>query len=160
MRRRICFEALPGIPEIQPGDDLAALIVAALEANALGLCADSILVVAQKVISKSEGRFAWMDEIRPSAKALELAAITGKDPALVELTLSESDRVLRAVPGVLIVRHRLGYVMANAGIDMSNVPGIQRKFASLLIEINQPRQPVSTRKISASMHTQIAERCF
>ena len=136
MRRRICFEALPGIPEIQQGDALATLIVAALEANALSLSADSIVVIAQKIISKSEGRFAWMDEVKPSAKAIELAAITGKDPALVELTLSESDRVLRAVPGVLIVRHRLGYVMANAGIDMSNVPGQDGRERALLLPLD------------------------
>ncbi len=155
MRRRICFEALPGIPEIQPGDDLASLIVAALEANTLNLSADSILVVAQKIVSKSEGRFAWMDEVKPSAKALELAAITGKDPALVELPLSESDRVLRAVPGVMIVRHLLGYVMivrhllgyvmANAGIDMSNVPGKDGRERALLLPLDADASALALR---------------
>lgn len=146
MRRRICFEALPGIPEIQPGDDLASLIVAALEANALNLSADSILVVAQKIVSKSEGRFAWMDEVKPSARALELATITGKDPALVELTLSESTRVLRAVPNVLIVRHRLGYVMANAGIDMSNVPGEEGRERALLLPLDADASALALRE--------------
>ena len=145
MGRRLCFEALPGIPEIQPGNDLAALIVAALQANALSLSADSILVVAQKIISKSEGRFAWMDEIEPSAKALELASITGKDPRLVELTLSESTRVLRAVPGVLIVRHRLGYVMANAGIDMSNVPSQDGRERALLLPLDADASALALR---------------
>ena len=123
MGRRLCFEALAGIPEVRPGDALAPLIVAALAENDCELGSDSIVVVAQKIVSKAEGRFAWLDEVVPSDKAQELARITVKDARLVELTLSESTRVLRAVPGVLIVRHRLGYVMANAGIDLSNVPG-------------------------------------
>ena len=100
--------------------DSASLIVAALAENDSTLGHDSIVVVAQKIVSKSEGRFAWLDEVVPSDKAQELACITGKDARLVELTLSESTRVLRAVPGVLIVRHRLGYVMANAGIDKAS----------------------------------------
>lgn len=137
MRRRFSFEALPDIPEIQSGDALAPLIVAALAANDMALSADSIVVVAQKIVSKAEGRFAFLDEVVPSARAHELAGLTGKDARLVELTLAESSAVLRAVPGVLIVRHRLGYVMANAGIDQSNVPGADGRERALLL----PRDP-------------------
>ncbi|WP_286164444.1 coenzyme F420-0:L-glutamate ligase [Azoarcus sp. DN11] len=135
LSRRLCFEALPGIPEVQPGDALDAHIAHALAAGALELAPDTIIVVAQKIVSKAEGRFAWLDEIKPSGHALELARITGKDPRLVELTLAESTRVLRAVPGVLIVRHRLGYVMANAGIDLSNVPGEGGRERALLLPL-------------------------
>ena len=78
MGRRLCFEALSGIPEVRPGDALAPLIVAALAENGSTLGHDSIVVVAQKIVSKSEGRFAWLDEIVPSAKAQELARITGE----------------------------------------------------------------------------------
>ncbi|WP_018991342.1 coenzyme F420-0:L-glutamate ligase [Aromatoleum toluclasticum] len=134
-RRRLCFEALPGIPEVRPGDALDELVMRALDASAIELAPDTIVVVAQKIVSKAEGRFAWLDEVRPSDHALELARITGKDPRLVELTLAESTDVLRAVPGVLIVRHRLGYVMANAGIDLSNVPGKGGRERALLLPL-------------------------
>lgn len=116
------LRALPSIPEIQPGDDLAAIIRQALEQNNQHLADNSVLIVAQKIISKAEGRLIRLDDVSPSSRALELAGITKKDPRLVELILSESSAILRAVPGVMIVRHRLGYVMANAGIDQSNLP--------------------------------------
>ena len=146
MGRRLCFEALSGIPEIRPGDALAPLIVGALAENGSALGSDSIVVVAQKIVSKSEGRFAWLDEVIPSDKARELAGITGKDARLVELTLSESTRVLRAVPGVLIVRHRLGYVMANAGIDMSNVPGEAGRERALLLPLDPDASAAALRE--------------
>jgi coenzyme F420-0:L-glutamate ligase / coenzyme F420-1:gamma-L-glutamate ligase len=112
---------LPGIPEVLPGSDLAALLAQALRAAGLELRADDVLVVAQKIVSKAEGRFVDLAAVRPGARAQELAVITGKDARLVELVLSESVKVLRARRDVLIVRHRLGFVMANAGIDRSNV---------------------------------------
>lgn len=144
-RRRLCFEALHGIPEVRPGDALDAHITHALEAAALELPPDTIVVVAQKIVSKAEGRFAWLDEVKPSSQALELARITGKDPRLVALTLAESTRVLRAVPGVLIVRHRLGYVMANAGIDLSNVPGEGGRERALLLPLAPDRSAAALR---------------
>jgi coenzyme F420-0:L-glutamate ligase/coenzyme F420-1:gamma-L-glutamate ligase len=82
--------------------------------------------VAQKVVSKAEGRFLTLSELRPSPRARELAALTGKDERLVEAILTESTAVLRARPGVIITRHRLGFVMAQAGVDQSNVPGRER----------------------------------
>nr|ACB12960.1 putative F420-dependent oxidoreductase [Thauera sp. E7] len=154
MGRRLCFEALAGIPEVRPGDALAPMIVAALAANGSALGHDSIVVVAQKIVSKSEGRFAWLDEIVPSAEAQELADITGKDARLVELTLSESTRVLRAVPGVLIVRHRLGYVMANAGIDMSNVPDEVGRERALLLPLDPDASAAALREALAPGHRQ------
>jgi coenzyme F420-0:L-glutamate ligase / coenzyme F420-1:gamma-L-glutamate ligase len=112
---------LRGIPEVRPGADLAQLLQSALSAAAVVLRPDDVLVVAQKIVSKAEGRLVRLDTVRPGARAQELAAVTGKDARLVELILGESSEVVRAGRDVLIVRHRLGFVMANAGIDRSNL---------------------------------------
>lgn len=108
---------LTGLPEIRPGDDLPALLAAHLTE----LQAGDILVVAQKIVSKAEGRFVTLNEVVPSPEALSLALEVRKDARLVELVLRESGEVVRAAPHVLITRHRLGHVMANAGIDASNI---------------------------------------
>lgn len=113
--------ALEGLPRIRPGDDLAAIIGDALEAAGLIPGERDVLVVAQKIVSKAEGRIVVLAEVVPSARAEEIARETGKDARLVEVILSETRRVLRARPKVLIVQHRLGYVMANAGVDQSNL---------------------------------------
>jgi coenzyme F420-0:L-glutamate ligase/coenzyme F420-1:gamma-L-glutamate ligase len=115
------FRALPDVPEVLPGDDLAALAAAALGRARLALEVGDVLVFAQKVVSKSEGRLRRLADVRPTAQARELASRCGKDPRLVELVLQESSEVVRVAPDVLITRHRRGYVMANAGIDHSNV---------------------------------------
>jgi coenzyme F420-0:L-glutamate ligase/coenzyme F420-1:gamma-L-glutamate ligase len=114
--------ALEGLPEVATGDDLAALLAAALARQGLEPGPQDVLVVAQKIVSKAEGRMVALTALHPSGRALELAATTGKDARLVEAILSESRRVLRAAPRVLVVEHRLGFVMANAGVDQSNVP--------------------------------------
>lgn len=113
------FSVIPvlGLGEIQAGDDLVALLAAAMPP-----AAGDVLVVAQKIVSKAEGRIVDLAGVTPSPRALELGELTLKDARLVELVLSESTEVVRARPHVLIVRHRLGFVMANAGIDRSNVP--------------------------------------
>lgn len=113
--------ALRDVGEVRPGDDLPALLARAIETGGHGLQDGDILVVAQKVVSKAEGRVRRLVDVRPSARAIELAERTGKDARLVELVLSESTEVLRVKPGVMVVRHRLGLVMAQAGIDRSNV---------------------------------------
>lgn len=113
--------ALSPYPLINRGDDLVAITLAALAAQKLVLRDGDILVYAQKVISKSEGRKVSLASIKPGNRAIELSKQVEKDPRLVELILRESQEVVRAVPNVLIVRHRLGYVLANAGIDASNV---------------------------------------
>ncbi len=121
---RLSLIALAGMPLVRPGDRLEALIGAALEANGVALADGDVVVVAQKIVSKAEGRSVALDGVAPSARALQLAAETGKDPRLVELILSESVRVVRHRPQLIIVEHRRGHVMANAGIDHSNVePG-------------------------------------
>jgi coenzyme F420-0:L-glutamate ligase/coenzyme F420-1:gamma-L-glutamate ligase len=116
----IGVHALGGIGEVRPGDDLAAILRAALDEAGLEAGPGDILVVTQKIVSKAENRFVALEGVTPGVEALRLAAVTGKDPRLVALVLAESTAVVRAVRGVLITRHRNGYVMANAGIDHSN----------------------------------------
>jgi len=128
------LRALEGLPEIRRGDDLAALIGAALVRHAITLRAGDALIVAQKVVSKSEGRVVDLATVTPSARAVELAARVRKDPRFVEVVLAESVEVVRAVPDILITRHRQGFVMANAGIDRSNVPGAGDDLVLLLPE--------------------------
>jgi len=114
---------LPGIPFVRQGDDLAAIIWRALARAHIKLADGDVLVVAQKVVSRAEGRLCDLRTVTPSPEAEKLAATVEKDPRLVELILRESNAVLRAVPGVLIVEHKRGFVCANAGIDHSNVCG-------------------------------------
>jgi coenzyme F420-0:L-glutamate ligase/coenzyme F420-1:gamma-L-glutamate ligase len=113
--------ALTGIGEVQPGDDLAALLRDAMARSGLTPEPGDVLIVTQKIVSKAEGRFVVLDDVAPTQEALALAATTRKDARLVQLVLDESSAILRAVPHVLIARHRLGHVMANAGIDRSNI---------------------------------------
>ena len=129
----LTLTALPNIPLIQPGDDLAGMILSTLQAAALPLENGDILVLAQKIISKAEGRIVQLSTISPSPAALELAAQSGKDPRLAELILRESNAILRVRPGSVIVEHKLGFVCANAGIDHSNVHG-DEEWALLLPE--------------------------
>jgi len=113
--------ALAGIKLVEPGDDLGAIAVAAFAANGIVPETGDVLVVAQKIVSKAEGRYVDVTTVEPSDRAVALAAEVDKDPRFVEVVLSESKRVVRHRPGLLIVEHRLGFVMANAGIDHSNV---------------------------------------
>jgi F420-0:gamma-glutamyl ligase len=112
---------LPAMPLIQPGDNLAGIILTALERANLQLASGDILVLAQKIVSKAEGRLINLSTVVPSPRAKELAIQAEKDPRLVELILRESAAVLRVRPGTIIVEHRLGFVCASAGIDHSNV---------------------------------------
>ncbi|HYF25678.1 MAG TPA: coenzyme F420-0:L-glutamate ligase [Baekduia sp.] len=115
--------ALAGLPEVRPGDDLAALLVAA---RGGAFDPGEVLVVAHKVVSKAEGRVVALDDVEPSTRARELAAEHGKDPRQVEVVLRESAEVVRARAGVLICRTRHGFVCANAGVDASNAGGAGR----------------------------------
>ena len=125
---------LHGIKLVEPGDDLGAIAVNAFAANGLVPRNGDVLVVAQKIVSKSEGRYADVAAIEPSSRAIALAAEVDKDPRFVEVVLSESKRVVRHRPGLLIVEHRLGFVMANAGIDHSNVSPTDGERVLLLPE--------------------------
>ncbi len=113
--------AVPDIPRVKPGDDLVGLIIAGMTAAGLVLQDHDVVVIAQKIVSKAEGRFVDLATVVPSPRAETLAREVQKDARLVELILSESRRVVRSGKDVLIVEHRLGLVMANAGVDQSNV---------------------------------------
>ncbi|MDW7754705.1 MAG: coenzyme F420-0:L-glutamate ligase [Brevefilum sp.] len=114
---------LQRFPLIHPGDKLPEIIAGALENNGLALQDGDILVLAQKIVSKSEGQLVNLTSVEPSEEARHYAEITDKNPRLIELILSESQEVLRAQKGIIISEHRLGFISANAGIDHSNVDG-------------------------------------
>jgi coenzyme F420-0:L-glutamate ligase/coenzyme F420-1:gamma-L-glutamate ligase len=117
---RLVLTALDGLPIVRPGDDVAGLILAALTRTGIVLAPGDVLVVTSKVFSRAEGRFVDLTTVAPSPRAVELAARVGKDARVVELVLRESTDISRTAPDTLIVRHRLGFVSANAGIDASN----------------------------------------
>jgi coenzyme F420-0:L-glutamate ligase/coenzyme F420-1:gamma-L-glutamate ligase len=137
---------LTGLPLIAAGDDLTERIASALALNGIGSRAGDVLVVAQKIVSKAEGRLIDLATIKPSARAVALAAEVDKDPRLVEVILSESVRVVRARRGVLIVEHRLGFIMANAGVDQSNVAPADGASRALLLPENPDRSAETLRR--------------
>lgn len=112
---------LEGFPLVEPGDDLGQQVGDCLAGNGLSLQVGDVLVVAQKVVSKAEGRYARLADVQPGERALALAREADKDPRQVQLILDESVGILRVRPGVIIAEHRNGYVLANAGIDKSNI---------------------------------------
>lgn len=119
--RRLVLRAIDDLPLISPGDDVAALVAGALRRMSITPEDGDIVVVAQKIVSKAEGRIVDLATVNPSARAVALAEQVAKDPRLVEVILRESSEVVRHKKDVLIVAHRLGFVMANAGVDQSNV---------------------------------------
>ena len=128
------FHVLPDLPMVEAGDDLAALLEVALRRLPVTLDDGDVLVVAQKIVSKAEGRLIPLASVTPGERAIALAKETDKDPRLVQLVLDESTEVMRTRPGVLLVRHRLGNVGAHAGIDQSNVDHAGGECALLLPE--------------------------
>jgi coenzyme F420-0:L-glutamate ligase / coenzyme F420-1:gamma-L-glutamate ligase len=136
----LTLTALAGIPLVRAGDDLAAVVLQGLAASGETLRSGDVIVLAQKVVSKAEGRMVDLRAVRPSPRAQELARKSGKDPRLVQLVLEESTEVLRVHPGVIIVEHRLGFVTANAGIDQSNVNADGGDEHALLL----PKDPDAT----------------
>ncbi|MBY0510725.1 MAG: coenzyme F420-0:L-glutamate ligase [Rhodospirillaceae bacterium] len=147
----MAVKALAGVPIVNAGDDIATLVTDALAASGENLQAGDVIVLAQKIVSKAEGRRVDLKTVTPSAKALELAKATSKDPRLVELILSESTGVVRAVSHVIVVEHRLGFVMANAGIDQSNLGAAGHDDVLLL-----PKDPdASSAAIRAALRQRI-----
>jgi coenzyme F420-0:L-glutamate ligase/coenzyme F420-1:gamma-L-glutamate ligase len=128
--------AVPAIPMIEPGDDLAAILVERLRAAGLDLRDGDVVVVAQKIVSKAEGRYLALADIVPSPEAYELAGRLKKDPHYVQAVLDESNEVVRQREGLLIAEHRLGFVMANAGIDQSNIEHPDGRERVLLLPEN------------------------
>lgn len=133
MSGRLEIIALEGLPLVQAGDDLVRLIAAALERQRLVLAPHDVLVVAQKIVSKAEGRLVRLADVRPGTQALALAQETGKDARVCELILGQSRRIVRTRPNLVIAEHRLGYIMANAGIDQSNIEGSE---SALLLPVD------------------------
>jgi len=131
---QLSITPLREIPLVQSGDNLAEIIGNAVDASSMPLIDGDVVVVAQKIVSKAEGRLVSLEDVQPSEAALKLAKRTNKDPRMVELILRESTDVVRAVPGIIIVRHRLGIVSANAGIDQSNIDHGEGECALLLPE--------------------------
>jgi coenzyme F420-0:L-glutamate ligase/coenzyme F420-1:gamma-L-glutamate ligase len=139
---------LRGVPLVRAGDDLLEIVLRALRASDQVLHAGDVLVVAQKIVSKAEGRCVALRSVEPSPRALDLAVETGKDARLVQLILQEAREVLRSRPEVLIVEQRLGFVMANAGVDQSNVQHGPEGECALLL----PLDPDATaQRLSASL---------
>ncbi len=137
--------ALRDFPLVKPGDDLAALISAALTRNVLTLCDGDILVLAQKIVSKAENRYRALHTVTPTAAAEKYAEDTGKDPRMIELVLQESQRVLRYRFGSIVVEHKLGFVHANAGIDQSNLPNNTDSETALLLPENPDKSAAELR---------------
>ena len=121
--KQLTLSAITDIPLIEEGDDLAEIIYQAINDCELNFEDDDVLVLAQKIVSKAEGRLVNLTTVTPSEEAIELAVYLDKRPELVELILRESSEVLRTRPGTIIVQHKAGFVCANAGIDHSNVKG-------------------------------------
>ncbi|MCB8973230.1 MAG: coenzyme F420-0:L-glutamate ligase [Ardenticatenaceae bacterium] len=152
----LTLTAVPHIPHIQPGDNLAVLILQALENAEITLADGDVLAVAQKIVSKAEGRLVRLADVQPSDRAVEVAAATDKDPRVVELILQESEEISRMRPGVLIVRHRLGFTSANAGIDRSNVAQIGDDETVLLLPLDPDASAGKLREaIAAKLGVQV-----
>jgi len=141
----LSIAALAGIPLVRPGDNLADLIVGGLAASGLSLQQGDVVVVAQKIVSKAEGRVVDLRTVTPSERARALAAEVGKDARLVELILRESTEVVRHCRGVLVVAHRSGTVLANAGIDASNVAGDDQHVLLLPEDCNRSCHEIRSR---------------
>ena len=135
MTKHLEIFATENFPLVEPGDFLPRLILDSLDTEQISLKQGDVLVLAQKIVSKSENRYVNLKDVEPTETAMEMAPRCDKDAALVQLILDESSEVLRCVPGVIVVRHRLGFVMANAGIDHSNIPdGAEGQSVLLLPE--------------------------
>ena len=143
--------AIPGLPMVRAGDDISAIITDAVSRAGMTLRDRDVVVIAQKIVSKAEGRGVDLATVTPTAEAIALAAKVGKDPRIVQVVLSESVRVVRSRPNLMIMQHKLGFVMANAGVDQSNVApsdGVQR---ALLL-------PVDPDGSAETIHAALAKR--
>ena len=136
MTNRLEILAVPGIPMVREGDDLPGLIAGALDAAGMTLRERDVVVIAQKIVSKAEGRTVDLDTVVPSPEAIALAEKVGKEPDIVQVVLSDSARVVRSRPNLMIMQHRLGFVMANAGVDQSNVAPSDGKRRALLLPLD------------------------
>jgi coenzyme F420-0:L-glutamate ligase / coenzyme F420-1:gamma-L-glutamate ligase len=152
--RSLSLIALAGFPLVEPGTDLGRVICRLARSRGLELVDQDVVVVAQKVLSKAEGRYVDLATVTPGGEALALANKVQKDPRLVEVILAESRRVIRHRPGVLIVEHRLGFVAANAGVDQSNVDPARGAEPVLLL----PSDPdASAQRLCEQLHQEFGK---
>lgn len=155
MTEALSLFAVPGVPLIGEGDSIAEIILQQLQAADYLLAEGDVIVIAQKIISKAEGRYRRLGDINPGVEAIDLARQCDKDPRLVQAILDESESVVRVKPGVLIVKHKLGYIHANAGIDQSNIRNDEHRESILLL----PENPdVSARAIAESIYESLGVR--
>lgn len=132
----VSLTALTNFPMVEPGDDLASLLIAGLKRDGIVPRDQDVLVLAQKIVSKAEDRYVSLRDVVPTPPAVRLAAEIGKDPRMIELILRESNEVVKHRTGVLVVEHRLGFVMANAGIDQSNIDHLGGDERALLLPVD------------------------
>ncbi|MEH6556443.1 MAG: coenzyme F420-0:L-glutamate ligase [Oceanicoccus sp.] len=142
----LTLTSLLEFPLVEPGDDLVDQLLASLDTTAIALDDNDVLVLAQKIVSKAEGRYKYLNDVQPSDAAIELAGSIDKDPRLVELILEESVDVVRQRPGVVVVEHRLGYIHANAGIDKSNISSDDNNPRVLLLPWDSDASAASLRR--------------
>jgi coenzyme F420-0:L-glutamate ligase/coenzyme F420-1:gamma-L-glutamate ligase len=150
---QLSLYAIPDIPLIKGGDDLAAIISAAISRSGVQIHAGDVLVIAQKLVSKAESRTVSLSSVIAGEEARQLAAATDKEPEIVQLILDESKKILRHRPGVLIAEHKLGFVLANAGIDRSNV---SEDADEVLLLPEQPDQSAAELRDSLSASLGVA----
>ncbi len=153
---QLILTSLPGLPLVSTGDDLSQLILDSLLRISIHLEDGDLLAIAQKIVSKAEGRLVYLSDVHPTSEAKHLAAEVEKDPRLVELILRESHRILRTRPGLIIVEHRLGFVCANAGIDTSNVQGEEGKGECVLMLPEDPDDSAESLRSSLSAASGVA----
>jgi coenzyme F420-0:L-glutamate ligase/coenzyme F420-1:gamma-L-glutamate ligase len=147
-KRELRLIALGSVPLVHEGDDVGAIVIAAVARSGEKLVSGDVLVLAQKIVSKATGCYVDLATVTPSTRALELSRVVDKDPRIIELILREATQVLRTRRDVIVVEHRLGFVMANAGIDFSNVEGNAEDVRALLL----PRDPdAECRKLRDAM---------
>jgi coenzyme F420-0:L-glutamate ligase / coenzyme F420-1:gamma-L-glutamate ligase len=154
----LVLSPLPNIPIVQTGDDLIGIISDGLTQGNITLQAGDILVLAQKIVSKAEGRGVNLASIQPSPQAIELANRIEKDPRVIELVLRESNQIIRTRKGTIIVEHRLGFICANAGIDHSNVAGdgdTTEEWVLLLPENPDESAQIIRNKLESKSGTQL-----
>lgn len=153
----LTVRALAGVPTVAPGDDLAEVVSAALRSSDFALHDHDVVVVASKVVSRAEGCFVDLSKLRPTRRAETLARLVDKDPRLVELILRESDSISRQTNGALIVRHRLGFISANAAIDSSNAAPVDATDGSGPWVLILPRDPdASARRLRDGLRARFA----
>jgi len=151
-QQRLEIIALDDIPSVEPGDNICALIMQSLHSSSIELQDNDVLVVAQKVISKAENRYTYLNSITPDKNTSKIADEVNKDPRVVQAILDESNEILRQRPGVIIVEHKLGYIHANAGIDQSNIESNLHNPRVLLLPEDSD---LSAKRIREQFKTQI-----